>query len=153
MLTHTPLQSSFDDKSDPFSRKNSANSSGLVGTGENDNFDEMLNENMCPPEEQHNAKNLISAALKCPSPMAENALSDDSTKESKPSEMSEYLGGFNAISGLLVRDWKKKELLDARKNLKDENDNEENSSASEKQPSDELSELIKKKKKGNNSEV
>ena len=65
MLTHTPLQSSFDDKPDPFSRKNSANSSGLVGTDENNNFDEMLNENMCPSDESPKASDIISAALKC----------------------------------------------------------------------------------------
>lgn len=152
MLSHTPLQSSFDDKTEPFSRKNSANSSGLVGTEDNDGFDEMLNENFCQSEEQSKTSDIISAALKCP-PTSENALTDDNTKQPKPSALGEYLDGFNAVSGLLVRDWKKKELVEIRKSSKGENESENNSSAPEKQPSDELSELIKKKKKENNSEV
>lgn len=153
MLSHTPLQSFFDDKPEPFSRTKTAVSSGMTGTGENGNFDEMLNENMCSPEEPPKASDIISAALKCPSPMTENAPSDDTAKEQKPSAMDEYLGGFNAVSGLLVRDWKKKELVEERKSYGRENEDEKNFSAPEKQPSDELSELIKKKKKENNSEV
>ena len=148
MLSHTPLQSSFDDKPEPFSRTKNAKPSGMVGTEENGSFDEMLNENQDSSGEPPKASDIISAAMKCPSPMTENASSDDNTKDPKPSALSEYLGGFNAVSGLLVRDWKKKELVEDRKKSADKNDNEDNSSNA-----DELSELIKKKKKENNSEV
>ena len=141
MLTHTPLQSSFDDKPEPFSRTDSAISSGLAETGENGNFDEMLNENMCSSKEPPDASDIISAALKCPDPMAENTVQDSNTKDQKSSALGEYLGGFNALSGLLVREWKKKELVETQKSSEDENESGDDSS----EP-DELSELIKKKK-------
>lgn len=148
MLSHTPLQSSFDDKPEPFSRTKTTKPSGMVGTEENGSFDEMLNENQDSSAELPKASDIISAAMKCPFSMTENAPSDDNAKEQKHSAMDEYLGGFNAVSGLLVRDWKKKELVEDRKRSAIKNDNEDNSS-----DTDELSELIKKKKKENNSEV
>lgn len=153
MLTHTPLQSALDNSPELFSRTNTPSASGLAGAAENTKFDEMLTENMIPSETPFKTADIDSEVLKSPSPPADGTLSDADTENQRSSALGDYLGGFNAVSGLLVRDWKKKELLNTRKNLKDENDNEESYSASENQRSDELSELIKKKKKGNNSEV
>lgn len=154
MLSQTLLQSAFEDLRDLSSKTNG----GFVGSGNTGEFDEMLTDKLVPGTVKEIAKEtagnitadtVLSACRTVP----EQTAADNSAFR-KPSQLSEYLGGFNALSGLLVRFWKKKELVDIEKSSakdQDENDGSPRRAPKKKNSgnsaADELSELSHKKKK------
>lgn len=150
MLTQTALQSAFEDLRDLSSRTDG----GFVGSGNTGEFDEMLTDKLVPTDTADESTDaVISEAVECYLTALEQAPANNTTI-SKSSPLNDYLNGFNALSGLLVRFWKKKELVDIEKSSakdQDENDgshrpapqkmNSGNSAAGK------LSELSLKKKK------
>lgn len=154
MLTQTALQSAFENPPELTARTNG----GTVGSGgaeDTGGFDEMLTDKLVPTDVADESTDaVISDAVKCCLTALEQAPANNTTI-SKSSPLNDYLGGFNALSGLLVRFWKKKELIDIGKSADKDRDEEKdglNYYASEEQntahsAADELSELSRKKKK------
>ncbi len=154
MLTQTALQSAFENPPELAARTNG----GTVGYGEagdTGEFDEMLTDKLIPTDAANESSDaVISDAVKRCLTVLKQAPASNTTL-SKSSPLNDYLGGFNALSGLLVRFWKKKELVDIEKNADKDHDDENdglNYRASEEQntahnAADELSELSRKKKK------
>lgn len=151
MLSQTLLQSAFEDLRD-LSSKNNGSFVGSENTGE---FDEMLTDKLVPADTAGESTDaVISEAVKCCLTALEQAPANNTTI-SKSSPLNDYLNGFNALSGLLVRFWKKKELVDIEKGADKDHDEEKdglNYHASEDRntehnAADELSELSRKKKK------
>ncbi|MDE7230497.1 MAG: hypothetical protein K2N56_08470 [Oscillospiraceae bacterium] len=150
MLSQTLLQSAFEDLRD-LSSKNNGSFVGSENTGE---FDEMLTDKLVPDAVEETAGNITyDTVLRACRTVPEYTDADNSAFR-KPSQLSEYLGGFNALSGLLVRFWKKKELVDIEKGAAKDQDESESSPrrAPQKKNSGnsaagELSELSHKKKK------
>lgn len=147
MLTQTALQSAFENPPELSARTNGGfvEASKTENTGE---FYEMLTDKTIPSDTDTETRDI----LKLCSEAAECAPPSSDTENSKSSALNDYLGGFNALSGLLVRFWKKKELVESRKNSGSDQDYEQNCSDPDKKSAgnstaDELSELSTRRKK------
>lgn len=147
MLSQALLQSAFENTPELTNRP-----SGTVGTGaavESGGFSEMLSEKVIPTDNISSAAD-TSGITESASATPEQAPANNTTIP-KSSELSDYLGGFNALSGLLVRFWKKKELIENAKNADAEDEEAENSAphspANERSADDELSALSSRRKK------
>lgn len=149
MLSQALLQSAFENTPELTNRP-----SGTVGTGaavESGGFSEMLNEKVIPTDNSISSAADTSGIMESASATPEQAPANNTTIP-KSSELSDYLGGFNALSGLLVRFWKKKELIDNEKNADAEDEEAKNDALKypvneRSSADDELSALSARRKK------